>query len=150
MTIIACDGKHIAADGQWNNRQHRDAHTAKKLVVEQGHIFGICGTEILDVLIEWYFDGHNPKNLPHLGQNEAWELIVITPDNNFLLCNVDIPYPRKYQPPFASGSGTAFAMGAMLAGASARRAVEIACQLDLYCGPPITVIDLETRKEVPA
>lgn len=39
--------------------------------------------------------------------------------------------------PLALGSGSAFALGAMYAGFSAPKAIEIACQLDCYSGLPV-------------
>lgn len=40
---------------------------------------------------------------------------------------------------WALGSGSDVALGALAAGASPRRAVEIACRFDLHCGPPVRV-----------
>lgn len=51
-------------------------------------------------------------------------------------------------PPFALGIGSDYAMGAILAGASAERAVEIACELDTHCGGEIVVMEIpQAQKE---
>lgn len=42
----------------------------------------------------------------------------------------------------ADGSGCAIAIGAMAAGADAKRAVEIACDYDTQCGGPVHVLTL--------
>lgn len=43
----------------------------------------------------------------------------------------------------AWGSGADFALGAMAMGAGARRAVEVACELDVHCGKGIDVVTRE-------
>lgn len=59
-----------------------------------------------------------------------------------------------YEPFYAIGSGSKLAMGAMEAGVSAQRAVEIACKRDPYTAPPVVTMRLkphvkQTRKDVP-
>lgn len=44
---------------------------------------------------------------------------------------------------YAIGSGAKAALGAMQMGASAARAVEVACKIDPYSGPPITSMRLK-------
>jgi 20S proteasome alpha/beta subunit len=44
------------------------------------------------------------------------------------------------RPFYAIGSGRDFAMGAMQAGASAERAIEVACELDAYSSKPVEVV----------
>lgn len=48
-----------------------------------------------------------------------------------------------YEPFYSIGSGAKLAMGAMEAGASAARAVEIACKRDPYTAPPIVTMRLK-------
>lgn len=48
-----------------------------------------------------------------------------------------------YEPFYAIGSGAKLAMGAMEAGVSAARAVEIACKRDPYTAPPIVTMRLK-------
>jgi ATP-dependent protease HslVU (ClpYQ) peptidase subunit len=50
--------------------------------------------------------------------------------------------------PFAAvGSGSELAMGALAAGASARRAVRVACEFDINSRPPIHVVPLSTMSK---
>lgn len=49
----------------------------------------------------------------------------------------------------AIGSGAAYALGAMGAGASSTRAVEVACGLDVYSSAPIRVIEFAGNVEKP-
>jgi hypothetical protein len=51
---------------------------------------------------------------------------------------------------YAIGSGAAAAMGAMRAGASAKRAVQIACTIDPYTGPPVLSMYLKPLRSKPA
>lgn len=48
--------------------------------------------------------------------------------------------------PYAIGSGSQFAMGAMLSGASARKAITIACKLDELSGGEVQHRTISTRK----
>jgi ATP-dependent protease HslVU (ClpYQ) peptidase subunit len=47
---------------------------------------------------------------------------------------------------YAVGSGTKAALGAMHMGATAHRAVSIACKIDPYSAPPIVTMSLETAR----
>jgi ATP-dependent protease HslVU (ClpYQ) peptidase subunit len=50
----------------------------------------------------------------------------------------DLTAALVVKPPFAIGTGRTAALGAMKAGATARQAVEIAAQIDVYTGGKIT------------
>ena len=56
-------------------------------------------------------------------------------DHRMVFCQLAAAYT-------AEGSGMKIAMGAMAAGASAKRAAEIACELDQSCRLPVTTLRL--------
>lgn len=51
----------------------------------------------------------------------------------------EIKYPRDERASW--GTGKELALGAMAAGADAKKAVEIACEYNLYCGGGIDVVE---------
>ena len=81
--------------------------------------------------LDWYKnpDQDYPDKLDDMGA------LVITKRGavSYASCKI----PTKIKPPFSIGTGSAFAMGAMLHGASAAEAVDIACKLDKYSSKPI-------------
>ena len=127
MTTIAFDGEVIASDSQ-SSTDFVDQNSAKKLFRKKGKVFGVAGdyAQCLAV-IDWLMGEKKPTF-----NDDCFTVVVIEDGQAQIYCNEFYPYPA--QPPFAFGSGGVFAMAAMLAGADAKRAVEIACQLDENSG----------------
>lgn len=142
MTVIACDGRQIAADSLMCYHAERAVRRARKLIKKNGHIFAVAGTGIEEDLSDWFLNGARPHNAPQLGQNADWQLLVIKPDGKMLYFTSAVPYAQPAEAPFTMGCGADYAMGAMKAGASAFRAVQIACDLNVYCGGEIVVFDM--------
>lgn len=74
--------------------------------------------------------------------DESFEALVIDLNTGKCYMYENRLYPYEVHPPFAIGSGFKYAMGALLAGATATQAVEIAIRLDKNSGGPIQTIDL--------
>lgn len=142
MTVIACDGRQIASDGLMTYGRERAPQSIKKITARNGRIIAAAGCRLFDTLIEWIEEGADPNSVPKIEDEDSWMLLVIEPDGRMRTYHSKAPYSAEAFPPFAMGCGAPYAMGAMLAGASARRAVEIACELDVYCGGEIVVFDL--------
>jgi hypothetical protein len=144
MTTIATDGIIIAADTQ-SVRGHNEIAPwrQEKIVRRHGRVYASSGSaNIRDALIEWHNAGCNPKEIPVCSKEAGgWTLLVID-TTGMHICNEDTPYPMTVTPPFTMGSGGDWAMGAMHAGSSPERAVEIACQLDVYSGTPVRAINI--------
>lgn len=136
MTTIATDGKSMAGDGQVSCGD-RVAHSAFLKVVRlaDGRIVGVSGTAYdLEPFCDWLMN-------PTMDKPKLWErseFLVLHPDGSVLSYNEDC---RSIREPTltASGSGSDFAIGAMMAGASPQRAVEIACAADTKSGGEIYV-----------
>lgn len=149
MTTIASDGKTVAADGQetWGAEPVRMDREKVKLV--DGFLYAFTGVGALfDPCIAWYAKGADPKEVPEAkGDNSTWGLSVFFPGRVEYFSST-CPYKAEYHYPFALGSGTDFAMGAMLAGCEPRRAVEIAAEKNIHTGGKITVVEIprETAK----
>lgn len=143
MTTIAIDshGVHIAADGLINASGSRITHNARKIRVDSGAIYALAGTTCLfEPLIKWHKAGADPANVP-AGLDSEWALLVVTKDGAVLFSR-DVPYPEQQYYPWTQGTGYRYAMGALKAGASAQRAVEIACEIDIHSGGEIQVVNI--------
>ena len=144
MTTIAVDGKLVAAEGRRTAGSEIVADDVRKIVVKHGRIYVLAG-EIAarDAIIEWHDKGADPGKQPGASKDGSWILVVIDRDRVMRSFHNDLPYPQQNPMPQAFGSGASFALGAMRAGADARRAVEIACGLDVYSGGGIQVVDID-------
>jgi ATP-dependent protease HslVU (ClpYQ) peptidase subunit len=113
-------------------------------VVRDGVVYAQAGDAIdVDLLIDYVKD---QKLKPPKGE---WELLVIERANSIKWLSNETPHPIPVRPPIALGSGAQFARGAMLAGASATGAVEIASQCDSKTGGPIyyyTISEVTKRR----
>jgi ATP-dependent HslUV protease subunit HslV len=135
MTTIACDGKSMAADGASSAYEVIHCTKRKKLSrLSDGSIIGTSGGHVdREAFREWLENG---GKAPKVVDFSALRLM---PDGRILYygdtlegCEVDTPA--------AVGSGSQFAIGAMEAGLSAKRAVEIASKRDPWTGGQITMM----------
>lgn len=144
MTTIAITHEQIAADGlvTWDG-EVRDRE-AQKIRVAGKTIYAITGTiSLFDVLIEWHQTGADPSEIP-AGINydkNGWMLIVINCDG-IRVYTSGFPYAVHERAPIAFGSGDAFAMGALLHGATARDAVKIAATATTETGGKIRSVNI--------
>ncbi len=142
MTTIAVSTTHIAADGQGCRSGEIIGLREKKLHIQEGKIFAFLGAAALvEPILSWYQAGADPHKLPPIGSDVRWSALVISSKGLFRFDQAS-PYADRMHPPLGFGSGADFATGALLAGASARRAVEIACTRDIRSGGEITEIEI--------
>lgn len=150
MTIIAYDGKSIAVDSIACNDSMK--FTLNKYKLFSGEIINSLylwhGEYSLGLrLVDWHWSGGDISQWPSRQYTDAWTgLIVVHFDRDHRLIDMveyeQEPYPEPIDTPFlAWGSGEKFAMGAMAAGANAKRAAEIACELCTTCGGPVVSWD---------
>ena len=142
MTTIAYRDGIIAADSQ----QSWDSHKTKceKLFrATDGSVIGTSGDTFSSMMfVDWYNNKRRTKpDLTLIDIEEDFLCIILKKDglwtvNKFFHMVKD----RNEQDMLAIGSGAAAAMAAMLMGASAEKAVEIACKVDLYTGGDIKVM----------
>ncbi len=93
-----------------------------------------------EAVMDWYARGANPEDGPKLEESK-FTLLVVKPNgdafyafDNFLLSG-----PIRAEC-YAIGSGEGVAHGAMRAGASAERAIEIAAECDVWTGLPVVML----------
>jgi len=145
MTTIATDGKTIAADGLATRNGNVMVRDRAKIKVERGvqdAIYAMAGPSgMTDRIIKWHRAGADPKEVPPVGADEGWSLLIITPDGCFA-AGSGAPYPCQVNLPFAIGSGADLALGAMEVGASPEEAVKAACRRDVHSGGEIQVVNI--------
>lgn len=138
MTTIATDGKALAGDGLiTSNGTVFGSQFAKVTKLPDGRITGVAGSAFhVAPFVAWLEAGGDPPEL-----DEHFDALVLSPDGT---CR---SYDEKCrcileEVPTAAGSGRELAIGAMLAGASPKQAVEIAAQRDVGTGGTIVSISL--------
>lgn len=98
------------------------------------------------VFVDWYGSGQPPPDNLIVGEAD-FTVLVLTQAGLFEYdrwCR-GIEVKDKF---YAVGSGTKVALGAMAMGASAKRAVEIACEFDPYTAPPVLTMRLRKTKTI--
>lgn len=145
MTTLVYKNGIMAADTQetWDGRARR----CVKLYKHGDTIIGIAGDSFTGMLfVDWYIGGADKDDIPNLTHLDAdedfyclvWEKGKLWVVNRlFRMIEVEL----EDHPFYAVGSGADIAHGALAMGASAKRAVEVAADFDIYTGLPV-----ETRK----
>jgi ATP-dependent protease HslVU (ClpYQ) peptidase subunit len=164
MTVIAFDGRYIAADSQVTQGNRRSSTIWQKLVIEGGAVFGCTGVvqNFDDELIDAYFSDFS-KCERSGSERGAWSLIskkggkmqsllgegestLVVFDGGKLLHFDGHSRGHTNSAPAAFGSGASYALGAMTHGAIAMAAVNIACQWDVTCSGDILYVDTKKIK----
>lgn len=141
MTILAWDGKTLAADKQCTIVGY--AHTVTKIHRVPDGIIGLCGSgPHSQAILAWFLRGRDPDKWPKKPEecDSTATAIFVTKDGVFgYACGYSEIYEDKF---VAFGCGRDYAMAAMYLGKSAREAVEVACALDINCGKGIDTLEL--------
>lgn len=144
MTVIAFDGKTLAADRQSTSGDCM-AYTVRKIArTPDGCLIAACGDAAhAGQLMRWAMGGFSGP-FPAAPSREAYaDLWCVQPDGAIRKYE-NSPEPSHYlDTMFVAGCGREAAMGAMVMGADARRAVEVACEVNIHCGMGIDTLSLE-------
>ncbi len=135
MSIIAYDGKIIAADRQATLNETRV--TCHKLVqLADGAVVGWTGSQDQGlVLLQWYKDGADKTTFPKFMSDKGNHTRLIIAKDGVVSTYETEAIPLTFLDSFgAYGSGRDIAIGALAMGATAVQAVEIASQFDINCG----------------
>ncbi len=128
----------MAADGlvTGNGTVHSFSFS-KVRKLSDGRIVGVAGVPYdMDSFCSWLEGGEKPDL-----NAERFEALVLQPDGTCLCYNGKLQsYPQPV--PTVTGSGGEIALGAMLAGADAFTAVQIAATRDQATGGAVQVISL--------
>lgn len=137
MTTAAIRAGVIAADRQLDGWMH----TGKLFRLKCGSVLVGAGNydDVIEV-VKWMNEGSKEDKKPNLDGKET-EFLLLRRDGKAFWLTVPFLRPVEVLDEFiAIGSGAQFALGAMAAGASAKRAVEIACRFDQQTGKGVNVI----------
>lgn len=142
MTIIAWDGKTLAADKAASNCGY--LRTVTKIFRVPSGLVGFAGdgSKVL-ALLEWFRAGCDPAAYPDFqAADDAVGCLHIGMDGRAAGYS-HTPCPEFHEDTFdAIGSGRDYALAAMYLGHTARRAVEVASALDNSCGKGIDTLEL--------
>ena len=135
MTTIAVNSEGMASDSGLVHNNAISATHAKKIFRIKGHLIGVCG-RCADYE-EYLYDLKKAKEDPikylieYSGTEYNCGSLILAPDGIIWRFDGDSGIPYKHNEPFAtSGSGSAEALAAMMAGAGPKEAVKIAIALD--------------------
>ena len=145
MSIVAYDGRIVAADRQSTNSDTRrevqkifliDTEYGKEIVAFVGCMSGGLA------MMEWYENGADPSILPQSQNTDSGAVLSVFHKDGVDTYENHIPMPIN-DPFWAWGSGRDIALGAMAHGANAIEAVEIASRFNIDCGMGIDYFILE-------
>lgn len=132
VTTIATDGKTIAADSRATNYGNITSNSANKLYwLPDGSIIGGAGS-VPDILQAVEALGSEEDPATYAGPTE-FRLLRLHPNGQVVEYGSSL-FGMIVDVPAATGSGGDIALGAMLAGKSPKRAVEIAASRDIKTG----------------
>ncbi|HOW46123.1 MAG TPA: hypothetical protein P5305_01545 [Rubrivivax sp.] len=140
MTVLAWDGKTLAADKQATSSGMK--RTVTKVFRVGELLVGVSGDLAHGLeMVEWVRDGRKPERFPEHQRGENWCATLVIEGGRPMLYE-DTPYAIINEDPvLAFGSGRDYALAAMFCGMSAAEAVRVACHFDAGCGMGIDAID---------
>lgn len=143
MTTIAYKNNIMAADSRCTVTSEGGGDrvfTCKKLFRRNGALIGTAGESGSGLIfVDWYGTGKDaPSEL--IDGGAEFDCIVVDGSGAIWLYDRWCKGEQVLEPFWAVGSGAKAALGAMHAGASAKRAVEIACKIDPSSAPPIVTM----------
>ena len=146
MTVIVFDGKQMVADRRMSSgNMHETVQKIHRLF--GGVVVGFSGSVAHQgPMLQWVTEGVNPEAYPGPAFDAEHpmdaEMLVVNKWGQ-VFTFVGGPYlVEVLSRPVVIGSGAAYVLGAMAAGADAVRAVEIASQYDPGCGNGIDVVEV--------
>lgn len=143
MTVIAWDGKTLAADKQ--STSNGMARTTTKIHRVRDGLLALTGAGGHGyALLAWFNGVRDLSDWPRTRDaDDEGSVIHFTRDGVFVYggngCGVGEPVEDAF---IAFGAGRDYAMAAMHVGCDARKAVEVACIFDTGCGMGIDTLEL--------
>jgi hypothetical protein len=141
-TIVYRDGVMAADSRAYGGTGKELGHKTKIRRLDDGTLIG-CSTNQVglgEAVLDWYARGAKQDDAPKPASVEL-TFLAVKPNGEGYYASDSFFLSGPLQAPFfAIGSGAYAAQGALHAGASAERAVEIACLVDVWSGPPIVTL----------
>lgn len=150
MTTIAYRSGLLAFDSLVSDDSCKIGFIEKARVLTNCMVAGAGNVEDIAAFLDWFerHGGSMEHRTKYFPENTAGSLsgLIIYRDGSIYMCDEKL-YPYKVNTKFAAiGTGSNVALGAMLMGASAAKAVEIAAQIDTHTGGEIKVLTLVKKK----
>ena len=158
MTIIAWDGKTLAADSRCSDAHLMHLTNCRKIFkLKNGALLGTAGDSD-DRMVRDILGKASPRKMPTrealAATKTGFQAIMVFPKGHVFLIEIDWedhanegewrasvdPISDKF---IAVGHGQQFAYGALEHGASAVDAVRVACKRDLTCALPVQSASFE-------
>lgn len=143
MTTIAYRAGVLAADTRaYAGFNGSLGQKTKIRRLSDGTLIGCSSSQVGlgEAVMDWYERGAKPDDAPKHAEVK-FAFLAVGPDGRALYANdgwhLSGPISAEF---FAIGSGEGVAQGAMHAGVSAERAVEIACMVDVWSGLPVITL----------
>lgn len=140
MTTICWDGKTLAADRQLTS-SGTPFLTTKCHRLKDGSLFASCGALELNAAARLYLNGEAEK--PAMGKDDDFDGLLIKPDGSAWMLNKLLHAIPIESPYYSTGSGRDFALVALRMGKTARAAVELAAEFDIWTGMGVTELTIE-------
>ena len=142
MTVLAWDGKTFAADRLACAGTMK--HTVTKIIRAGNDLIGICGNlSVGNEMREWYLNGADADLFPDSALEDSdTDLVVITQDGKVMVYSGSSTPFEIEDEKCAFGSGAEAARAAMLYGATAVEAVDVASQINITCGNGYDALEL--------
>lgn len=147
-TIVYRDGI-VAADSRVTSESEAGGHIVHhcvKLFRKGGAIVGLQGESSPGMLFLSWFGSKAPPPSALMESEADFCALVLTRKGLFEYdkwCNAEAVMLPKHRAYHAIGSGAKAAFGALAMGATARRAVAVACMFDPYTAPPVVWMSLK-------
>lgn len=148
MTVIAWDGKTLAADRMVSRGMVKAGTTTKIQRLKNRHLVGGCGTHnVVRRMMAWYEAGASAAEYPDdiklpSDHEDMSSLIVVSPDGRIHVYD-GAPAPLLCENrQMAWGMGAAAALAAMYCGKTATEAVVIANMICDGCGNGVDTLEL--------
>lgn len=144
MTVIAFDGKTLAADKRAERAGAGHAIVTKVFKIN-GCLVAIAGSYDVGMqLVRWFQNGCIDEEFPPIqAEDNDAQLLVITPERRITHYERTTAPLIFEQEKTAMGSGRDYALAAMHLGCDARKAVEVACCFDVFCGNGVDSISFD-------
>lgn len=145
MTVIAWDGKTLAADKLGSNGNTKT--TVLKIYRHEGELLGVTGNMSIGMeMLAWYMAGAKAADYPASNKDAdkaGCSLVVIGADGSVKKYESGPHAFRMFGQYLAFGCGDEAALVAMHCGKTAAEAVEIACMFNSGCGNGVDTLALQ-------
>jgi len=136
MTTIVTDGVTVACDGLMTFGAFMASGSQTKIFRANNEVYGIAGECAADTEIrKWIKGGCSPEDLPDLEERD-FSAIRVNTKKIYYLDQYCFEW-LEMKAPFGIGSGGDYAVVALRAGATIKKAVQVAIDSDVYSGGKI-------------